>query len=110
MDALMPDDVLDATSNIADTVMDEGLEQGKRVLQEAADAYEKGRLPPGSILPVFALGVVGGAVGSKVLKGWTGLLVGGGVAWWAYKSLSAPPIPGSQVIPADISSRSKRPA
>lgn len=53
-------------------------------------------------LPAFVLGVVGGAVGGKVLKGTTGMIVGGLAALWAYDQLKSGPktlAAGQQVQP-----------
>jgi len=44
-------------------------------------------LPSDNALPIFALGFVGGALGSRLLKGTAGVVVGVGVAYWAWSRL-----------------------
>jgi hypothetical protein len=39
---------------------------------------------------IFALGVVGGVLGARFLKGTTGMVVGAGLAWWGWNELSTP--------------------
>lgn len=41
----------------------------------------------GKALPVFALGVAGGLLGSSLLRGLPGLVAGAGLAWWAWSKL-----------------------
>jgi hypothetical protein len=55
--------------------------------------YYAGELPglTPKAFPVFAMGVVGGVVGAKLLKGTLGLAIGAGLAYYAWSSLQPPP-------------------
>jgi hypothetical protein len=65
--------------------------RSQEVLDEIRRLAETGQLqqylPKSDALPVFALGFVGGAIGARLLKGATGLVVAGGVAYWAWQRL-----------------------
>ncbi len=80
-----PDEILVAPDTLSSLRPEEVI----RYLEELA---EKGELdiPKMNPIPIFVAGLVGGAIGGKVLKGTLGLVLGGGLAFWAYKELTRP--------------------
>jgi hypothetical protein len=87
LDALEPDDILDQAAAAG-----EGVEVSTRRLIDALRRAEAEGVVPVSVdaLPVFLAGMVGGALGMRVLKGGVGLAVAAGLGYWAWGKLQNP--------------------
>ena len=105
MDVLEADAVLSSGFS-GDTGFDPLSYAADRTYSELQRLYYEGKLselvPTADPKAVFALGVVGGVVGSKLLKGTLGVVVGAGLAWWAWSSLPKPAAPVKRKPPEPV--------
>lgn len=83
------------------------LEQQAQAIREEAEIYKDklAEAPAAYVaLPAFVLGLVGGAIGAKVLKGTVGVVVGGAAGLWAYDKLQTGPktLAAGQNVPGKV--------
>lgn len=93
-----PDEILDA--------LDEGgvaaEVNARRLIDAVRRAHAEGQLDfstSPSALPIFLLGIVGGAVGVRVLKGTLGLAIAAGAGYWAWNQLQKP---APKQVPSEV--------
>lgn len=75
-----PDQILTATEANLSAL-------ARKLTQAYAKALEDTKVDP---LPIFVLGLAGGALGMRLFKTGMGLVVAGGLAYWAFTKLDSP--------------------
>jgi len=86
-----PDEILDAINKHSTTVE----VAARQAIDAVRRAHAEGRLNLGpDALPIFLLGIVGGAIGVRFVKGTLGLAVAAGLGYWAWTQLSSPALDG----------------
>lgn len=90
MEALFPDEILSPTGGFGAVGAGSSIDP-EALAKHIEELVQQGKvkLGGGDAVPVFILGFVGGALGANMLKGTFGTIAGLGLAWWAYKQLSA---------------------
>jgi hypothetical protein len=92
MDPLFPDEILSPDEPIVGLGAVSNLDAA--ALQEQVNTLIA-QHSKNKAIPYFVLGLVGGAIGAKVLKGALGVAVAGGLGWWAYSSLTKQSTPAA---------------
>jgi hypothetical protein len=87
---MYPDEILSPTEGFgaAGAAASLDTEALKQHIEELLKQGDLVKMPSQKSLPVFVLGLVGGALGANMLKGTVGTIAGLGLAWWAYNQLS----------------------
>lgn len=96
-----PDEILESLNETATSAE----VSTRRLIDAIRRAQAEGKIDLGGsvdALPVFLLGVVGGAVGVRVLKGALGFAVAAGAGWWAWSKLQEP---SKKEMPAHVQPR-----
>jgi len=86
VEILEPDEIItDGFGAPGDLDPDALLKEFNRLVREGQLALPS---PSKDALPMLALGAAGGFIGASLLRGTLGLVVGGGLAIWAWSQLS----------------------